>query len=81
MKKEKIVWMENGWTVVQEADAKKHILEVSCRAENGVVTEVRIRHNDGEETKGRATALGKDVLPLPLAEFRDLYTNGQLTFR
>lgn len=77
----KIAWNEDGWTMMQEADAVKHILEVSCFAENGTVTEVRIRHNDGEQTKGMATIDNKNILPMPLDEFKELYKKKKITFR
>lgn len=67
--KESINWEENGWTLVQEADAEEHKLEISCRTENGVVVEVRIRHNDGEENKGTCTKNGVNALPMTTKEF------------
>lgn len=76
-----IFWNENGWTVCQDADAEKHLLEISCRAENGTVVEVRVRHNDGEETKGTVTKNGKTVLPIALAEFKKLYQKGELEIK
>lgn len=81
MKKKEIIWNENGWTVMQDADAEKHVLEISCRAENGVVVEVRSRHNDGEEKKGIVTLDGAEVLPMPLADFKKYYKKGKLTIR
>lgn len=78
----KIAWEENGWTVVQHADAKKHILEINCRAEDGQVVEVRVRHNDGEEKKGELyRGNGKVVLPMALKEFQELYLAGDLIIK
>jgi len=38
----KIEWNENGWTVIQNADSEKHILEISCLTVDGkVVDEVK----------------------------------------
>lgn len=76
----KIAWNENGWTALQDADAKKHILEVDCRTENGTVVEIRIRHNDGEEVKGKALCAGLEVLPISLEEFKKLFEAGSLKF-
>ncbi len=73
MKDYEIVWNENGWTVLQEADAETHTLEIVCRAENGVVTQVRVRHNDGEEAKATALKYGKPCLPLALDDFKKNY--------
>lgn len=81
MKKNKIVWNRDGWTVVQDADAAKHQLEISCRAEDGKVVEVRIRHNDGEESKGAALVNGKNILPAPLADFVKAFDEGTLVLR
>ncbi len=69
MKKD-IFWNENGWTVVQDADAEKHVLEISCYAENGVVTTVIERHHDGEEKKSTKSFGGGNALPMPLDEFK-----------
>lgn len=81
MKKSDIIWKNDGWTTVQEADAEKHVLEICCRAEDGLVVEVRIRHNDGEETNGRVLRDGKNVLPISLREFRELYNKGELEIK
>ena len=78
MKNSAVTMKKDGWTTVQEADAKKHILEISCRAENGSVVEVRIRHNDGEETKGAVLCDGKNALPISIEEFCELYNSGKL---
>jgi len=77
----KILWKEEGWTTIQEADAKKHILEISCLAEGGNVVEVRIRHNDGEEQKGKVTKNGENVLPVSLSAFKKLYEDGELDIK
>ncbi len=69
MKKD-IIWNENGWTVVQDADAEKHILEISCYAESGMVTQVIERHHDGEETKLTKTFGNGYTLPMPLEDFK-----------
>lgn len=80
--KKKICQIEdNAWTRLQDADAEKHILEISCRAENGKVVEVRVRHNDGEEKKGEIKYDGKPVLPLDIAKFAEYYENGKLEIR
>lgn len=82
MKKDEIVWHDNAWTVVQEADAVKHRLEICCRAENGMVVEIRIRHNDGnEEVKATATMNGESVLPIAIPEFTKLFKKGKLEIR
>lgn len=77
----KIEWNENGWTTVQEADAEKHILEVSCRAENGQVVEVRMRHNDGEEKAGIVTLNGENALPMSLKDFKNNFKKGNLDIK
>ena len=76
-----IIWKENGWTLLRAADAEKHELGISCFAENGTVTAVNIRHNDGEEQKGTALYKGNNALPLSLAEFKKLYLKGDLDIR
>jgi len=81
MKKNEIIWNENGWTTVQDADAAKHVLEISVFAKEGIVTELRVRHNDGEEKKGDVTMDGKKVLPMALAEFKKLFNEGALTIK
>ena len=81
MKKQAIAWKNDGWTTVQDADAQKHILEISCRAEDGKVLEVRIRHNDGEEAKGTVLYNGANALPMSLDEFKKLYENGDLEIK
>lgn len=81
MKKSDIIWKNDGWTTVQEADSKKHLLEIMCRAENGTVVEIRFRHNDGEETKGKAFLDGKSLLPISIDEFSKLYLGGKLEIK
>ncbi len=81
MKKLIIKWNENGWTRMQDGDPAKHQMEINCRAENGTVVEVRIRHSRGEEQKGIVTVAGKEILPLPLEEFKALYKKDALEFR
>lgn len=74
-------WKEDGWTTLQDADAEKHVLEIACRAEKGTVVEVRIRHNDGEETQGQVLYNGQKALPMDLAEFKKLYNGGKLDIK
>ena len=81
MRKPEIDWKSDGWTAMQDADAEKHLLEITCRAEAGVVVEIRIRHNDGENAKGKATLNGENILPMPIREFAELYTKGALEIR
>ncbi len=76
-----IRWKEDGWTVVQDADAEKHILEISCRSEKGNVVEARIRHNDGEEVKGTVKYDGKDALPMEIKRFKKLFSEGLLEIK
>ncbi len=76
-----IDWKENGWIVIQDADSKKHLLEISCRAENGEIVETRIRHNDGEEAKGNVVYEGKKALPMSVERFKKLYTQGLLEIK
>lgn len=79
--RETIRWNENGWTLIQEADAVRHKLEIVCRAEYGVIVEVQIRHNDGNEQKGTVTKDGKNALPMPIKEFEKAFKNSELEFR
>ena len=81
MKKFVINWKNDGWTTVQEADAKKHELEITIRAEDGRVVEARMRHNDGEEKAAAVTVDGKKILPVALDEFKKLYADGKLEIR
>lgn len=73
MKKTDILWNPNGWTRLQDADAEEHKLELTCRAENGVVVEMRVRHNDGEEKPGVVTIDGEPALPMQLAAFKKAF--------
>ena len=75
-----IEWNENGWTLIQEADAEEHKMEISCLCADGIVTEIRVRHNDGEETKGVCTKNGENILPLPAKKFEKLWGGGKLEF-
>lgn len=79
--KKGIIWNSNGWTNVQEADGKKHILGVMCFAEEGTVKEVRVRHHSGEEYVGSVTRNGEKVLPMAIDEFKTLYGKGELLFK
>lgn len=77
----KIEWNENGWTSLQEADPKKHILEISCRSENGNVVEVRIRHSHGEEQLAKVTLNGASALPMPIADFQKHFEKDELEMK
>lgn len=79
-KKSKINWIDDGWNTLQEANADKHILEISCRTEKGQVVEVRFRHNDGEEQNSNVTCNGEAVLPMAIKDFEKLYNKGNLKF-
>ncbi len=81
MKKQEISWIPDGWTVIQEADAAKHILEISCFAEKGVVTEVRKRHNDGEEEKLTKRLDETHSLPMALADFKAAVAKKEILFK
>ncbi len=75
-----IRWNNDGLTSIQDADAELHRLGISCRAESGTVVEVRIRHNDGEEKPGKVIYKGEEALPLPLAQFKELFKKDELSF-
>lgn len=77
----KIEWNENGWTVIQEADPVKHILEITCLAEDGIVVEVRKRHNDGEEEKFTTKLDNTHSLPMPLDEFKKALRKKEIKFK
>lgn len=77
----KIKWNENGWTAIQDADAKKHVLEIDARAEEGKVVELRIRHNDGEEQAAEVTYEGKPALPMDIKEFQKLFEKKALEIK
>ncbi len=76
-----IAWNENGWTVLQDANEEKHILEMSCFCKNGVVTEIRSRHNDGEEEKYTGALKDGYTLPMPLDVFADAFQKGLITLK
>ena len=76
-----IKWKKDGWTEVQKADAKKHVLEIMCRTENDSVVELRVRHNDGEEKKGEVYLNGEKALPLTISEFEKLFKAGKLDIK
>ncbi|MBQ0083351.1 MAG: hypothetical protein KBS52_01110 [Clostridiales bacterium] len=65
----KVKWTDNGWTTLQEANERKHLLEIVCKTENGNVTEVRIRHSHGEEVKPQILLNGENALPMAIKEF------------
>lgn len=66
----KINWNEDGWTEIQAVNEAKHVVGISCYAEKGIVTQVRMRHGDGEEELlTKSVAVGKK-LPMPLEDFK-----------
>ena len=71
----------DGWNCLQEADPRDHRLEISCRTENGMVVEARIRHHDGEESVAKVLCDGKSVLPMSIEEFQTRYEQGDLDLR
>ena len=77
----KIEWNENGWTVIQEADPVKHILEITCRVEDGKVVEVRRRHNDGEEEKLTGKLDETHTLPMAFEFFKKAITKGEIKLK
>lgn len=77
----KIDWNENGWNVIQEADPVKHILEITCLAEDGKVVEVRKRHNDGEEERLTKKLDDTYTLPMSLGEFKKALSKKQIKFK
>ena len=78
--KKGINWAFDGWTVMQEADKKKHLLEIECFAEQGVVKQVRVRHSGGEEVKYDRNLGNGMSLPMPLEDFKEAFAAGKLTF-
>ncbi len=78
MEEIEIRWKENGWTVMQDADEKHHVVEISCFAENGTVTEIRKRHNDGEEEKLTRKIDANHVLPMALEDLKNAFLNGEI---
>ena len=81
IKMKKIEWSKNGWTVIQESDPDKHILEIACLAENGKVVEVRRRHNDGEEEKLTGKLDENHTLPMELEFFKKAVAKGEITLK
>ena len=77
----KIEWNENGWTVIQEADPVKHILEITCLAVDGKIIEVRKRHNDGEEEKLTKKLDETHSLPMPLDDFKTALRKKEIKFK
>ncbi len=69
------------YTIIQDVDAEQHLLEISCFAENGVVTEVRKRHNDGEEEKLTKRLDETHSLPMALADFKAAVTKKEILFK
>lgn len=64
---------EDGWTNIQEADKKKHVVQISCYAEKGIIKEIRKCHNDGEEVKIKGAINSVFSLPMSIAEFEDAF--------
>lgn len=64
---------ENGWTTIQDADKKKHIVQVICYAENGIIKEIRKCHNDGEEEKIKGTINSQYSLPMSIEDFEKIF--------
>lgn len=81
MKKFKVNWNENGWTVLQEADAKKHVVEISCFAEGGNVTEIRVRHSRGEEEKITKAIDANHSLPMAFADFKAAFEADEIKWK
>lgn len=79
--KKAIKWNENGWTALQDADGKKHVLGISARAEDGQVVEVLVRHHSGEDQKGVVLYNGVNALPMDLAAFKKAFENDELEIR
>lgn len=74
----RLIMNENGWTCLQEANVEKHIMAVNCRAENGMVVEVRIRHSRGEEQIAKVTINGENALPMEVNEFKKNFDKDKL---
>ncbi len=79
--KKKTEWNAYGWTVIQESDPEKHILEIACLTENGKVVQVRRRHNDGEEEKLTGKLDETYSLPMDFEEFKKAVSKGWLTLK
>ncbi len=79
--KKKTEWNAYGWTVIQESDPEKHILEIACLTEDGKVVQVRRRHNDGEEEKLTGKLDETYSLPMDFEEFKKAVSKGWLTLK
>ena len=77
----KIELNANGWTVIQESDPEKHILEITCLTEDGKVVEVRRRHNDGEEEKLKGKLDEDHSLPMAFEDFKKAIVKGEIKFK
>lgn len=78
----RICWKKNGWTTVQEADAAKHVLEISCLTEEGSVVQVRVRHHDGEEVNVKEVLVnGASALPMDTKAFAKAFKNGEIEIK
>lgn len=73
--------IDNGWTTLQEANPEKHVLEISVRAEDGMVVEVRIRHSHGEEVQSKVMFQGAPALPMAINDFQKNFSKGLLEIR
>lgn len=80
MKKD-IIFLDNGWTSIQDADPDKHELEISCYAVDGIITEIRKRHHDGEYEKLTGKIDDKYSLPMPIKDFVKAIKGKKITFR
>ena len=77
MKKYTIYWKDDGWTVIREADAKKHVTEITCLSKDSTIIEIRKRHNDGEEEKLTKAIDANHSLPMSNKEFEKKYFNDE----
>ena len=77
----KIEWNKYGWTVIQESDPDKHILEIACLTKDDAVVEVRRRHNDGEEEKLTGKLDETHSLPMAFEDFKKAITKGELKLK
>jgi len=73
-----INWVADGWTTIQDANREKHQVEISCYAENGVVTQIRKRHNDGEEEKLTKQISAKYALPISIEDLQNILKNDEV---
>ena len=78
MKNTEIVWNENGWTTIQDADSAQHIVGIICFAENGIVTQIRKRHNDGEEEKLTKKIDATHSLPMALEDLKNAFSKNEI---